>query len=204
MEGIALRPIDLFLQAGPVVKSVILLLILLSVWCWVIVAECWFALSRLGASLSEAEPGTATPTAAVLDAGRREAALGYPGEDRAERRQRVADAMRRSVQEIVEHAQGGLGNLAVISSVAPFIGLFGTVWGIMNSFVGIAAARDTSLAVVAPGIAEALAATAVGLAAAIPAAFAYNRFVAAFGRRGRALGRFAERSLAPILAEKAP
>ncbi len=204
MEGMVLRPIDLFLQAGPVVKSVILLLVLLSVWCWVIVAECWFALSRLGASLARAEPGADTPTAAVLDAGRREAALSYPGEDRAERRQRVADAMRRSVQEIVEHAQGGLGNLAVISSVAPFIGLFGTVWGIMTSFVGIAAARDTSLAVVAPGIAEALAATAVGLAAAIPAAFAYNRFVAAFGRRGRALGRFAERSLAPILAENRP
>ena len=82
-------------------------------------------------------------------------------------------------------AEGGLPNLAVISSVAPFIGLFGTVWGIMTSFVGIAAAKDTSLAVVAPGIAEALAATAYGLAAAIPASIGYNRIGAAFSRARR-------------------
>ena len=82
-------------------------------------------------------------------------------------------------------AEGGLPNLAVISSVAPFVGLFGTVWGIMASFAGIAAAKDTSLAVVAPGIAEALAATAYGLAAAIPASVGYNRIGAAFSRIGQ-------------------
>ena len=93
--------------------------------------------------------------------------------------------MRRRAREIIDREQAGLANLAVISSVAPFVGLLGTVWGIMTSFIGIAAAKDTSLAVVAPGIAEALAATAVGLAAAIPAAFAYNRLAAAFSAAGR-------------------
>jgi biopolymer transport protein ExbB/TolQ len=79
--------------------------------------------------------------------------------------------------------------LAVVSSVAPFIGLFGTVWGIMNSFVGIAASKDTSLAVVAPGIAEALVVTALGLVAAIPASFAYNRFASVFSSLNRRLSR---------------
>ena len=95
--------------------------------------------------------------------------------------------MTRASVAILMRAEGGLANLAVISSVAPFVGLFGTVWGVMASFVGIAAAKDTSLAVVAPGIAEALAATAYGLAAAIPASIGYNRIGAAFSRVGQRL-----------------
>ena len=83
-------------------------------------------------------------------------------------------------------------NLAVISSVAPFVGLFGTVWGIMSSFAAIAQAKDTSLATVAPGIAEALAATAYGLAAAIPASIGYNRIGAAFARLGQEMASFVE------------
>ena len=79
-------------------------------------------------------------------------------------------------------------NLAVISSVAPFVGLFGTVWGIMSSFAAIAQAQDTSLATVAPGIAESLAATAYGLAAAIPASIGYNRIGAAYARLGQEHG----------------
>ena len=93
--------------------------------------------------------------------------------------------MTRSGLDLLASAEGGLANLAVISSVAPFVGLFGTVWGIMASFVGIAAAKDTSLGVVAPGIAEALAATAYGLAAAIPASIGYNRLGAGFSRLGQ-------------------
>ena len=107
------------------------------------------------------------------------------GETVSERRARVTEKLMRGHIEVLMKAEGGLANLAVISSVAPFIGLFGTVWGIMASFVGIAAARDTSLAVVAPGIAEALAATAYGLAAAIPASIAYNRLGAAFTNIGQ-------------------
>jgi biopolymer transport protein ExbB/TolQ len=96
-------------------------------------------------------------------------------------------------------AEGGLSNLAVIASVAPFVGLFGTVWGIMTAFAGIAEAKDTSLAVVAPGIAEALAATAYGLAAAIPAAFAYNRFVASFTKLGQDLSDLIEQHAVTLL-----
>jgi biopolymer transport protein ExbB/TolQ len=90
--------------------------------------------------------------------------------------------MHRAAGALLARIEGGLPNLAIISSVAPFIGLFGTVWGIMNSFVGIASSQDTSLAVVAPGIAEALAATAIGLAAAIPASVGYNRLASSLGR----------------------
>ena len=100
--------------------------------------------------------------------------------------------MSRTAREFLTQEEGGLPNLAVISSVAPFIGLFGTVWGIMTSFAGIAQSQDTSLAVVAPGIAEALAATAYGLAAAIPASVGYNRIGAAFARVGQQVSHYIE------------
>ena len=93
---------------------------------------------------------------------------------------------------------------AVIASVAPFVGLLGTVWGIMTSFVGIAAAKDTSLAVVAPGIAEALAATAYGLFAAIPASVGYTRIGAAFSRAGRAMGALVEEWAVALVAGAGP
>src|SRR5208337_3207198 len=102
----------------------------------------------------------------IVEAGRHAESLTIPGESVGEARTRVAEAMSRAAQNLLARIEGGLPNLAVISSVAPFIGLFGTVWGIMVSFSAIADAKDTSLAVVAPGIAEALAATAIGLAAA--------------------------------------
>jgi biopolymer transport protein TolQ len=97
--------------------------------------------------------------------------------------------MRKAVGRALRRAEPGLQLLATTGSVAPFVGLFGTVWGIMNSFSGIAASNDTSLAVVAPGIAEALFATAIGLVAAIPAVVAYNRLSAALAAlRREALG----------------
>jgi biopolymer transport protein ExbB/TolQ len=86
------------------------------------------------------------------------------------------------MREFMIDVRGDLPNLAIVSSVGPFVGLFGTVWGIMSSFQGIAATQETSLAVVAPGIAEALAATSYGLAAAIPAAIGYNRLGATIAR----------------------
>jgi Biopolymer transport proteins len=98
----------------------------------------------------------------------------------------------------------GLPSLAVISSVAPFIGLFGTVWGIMTSFASIADAKDTSLAVVAPGIAEALAATAIGLAAAIPAAMGYNRLSSAIGRLAQSLDHLIEDQAVALMVRSAP
>jgi biopolymer transport protein ExbB/TolQ len=123
----------------------------------------------------------------VIEAGRDAAALRLEGETVGEARARVVEAMSRAAQTLLVRIEGGLPNLAVISTVAPFVGLFGTVWGIMVSFMGIAGAQDTSLAVVAPGIAQALAATAIGLAAAIPATVGYNRIGAALARASQGL-----------------
>jgi biopolymer transport protein ExbB/TolQ len=192
MDDFSLSPLSLFLQAGPVGKAVMALLLAASVWCWLLIVEALFGLRRLSRALRE-EP---SPLLASVDAaGLREARQRVAGETTSERRQRVGEKMTRASLELLMKAEGGLANLAVISSVAPFVGLFGTVWGIMASFSGIAAARDTSLAVVAPGIAEALAATAYGLAAAIPASIGYNRLGAAFSRVGqRLLNRAADRA----------
>ena len=190
MSTPSLDILSLFTQASAVVQAVVALLAASSIWCWSIVIDCTFRLARLrkaGAQMSR--DAESLLIANILQAGKAEADRQFPAESSDARSARVVGSMRRRVQETVEHAQGGLANLAVISSVAPFIGLFGTVWGIMTSFIGIAAAKDTSLAVVAPGIAEALAATAIGLAAAIPAAFFYNRLAAGYTKAGRAIVR---------------
>ena len=100
-----------------------------------------------------------------------------PAERRAvPRRVRIASAMRASFQRELDAIEAHLSVLATVGSVSPYVGLFGTVWGIMNSFIGISRSQTTNLAVVAPGIAEALLATALGLAAAIPAVVIYNHF----------------------------
>jgi biopolymer transport protein ExbB/TolQ len=110
------------------------------------------------------------------------AALLPGGETPVERRDRIERAMRLALNAELRRLEVRLPFLATLGSAAPFIGLFGTVWGIMRSFEGIAAANNTSLAVVAPGIAEALFATAMGLAAAIPAVVAYNKITVDLGR----------------------
>ena len=107
-------------------------------------------------------------------------------------RARLSTALGAAVAAETDKLAERLNWLATIGSVAPFVGLFGTVWGIMRSFTGIAAAQNTSLAVVAPGIAEALFATALGLFAAIPAVVAYNRFSHRLNRVEARLGRFAD------------
>ena len=111
--------------------------------------------------------------------------------------------MRRVAQALLGRLDSGLPSLAVISSVAPFIGLFGTVWGIMTSFASIADANDTSLAVVAPGIAEALAATAIGLAAAIPASIGYNRLASAIGRVAQSLDHLIDEKAVALMVRPA-
>jgi biopolymer transport protein TolQ len=116
-------------------------------------------------------------------------------------RDRVEKAMSVTISREVDVIENHLGFLASVASTAPFVGLFGTVWGIMNSFSAIAARHDTTLAVVAPGIAEALFATAMGLLAAIPAAFFYNRFVGEAGRYGNRLDIFAD-ELSSILSRQ--
>ena len=178
MEGLSLSPVALFLAAGPVGRTVMILLGLASIWCWIVVFETVWTLRRLRRAVA-ATPAEA-PLAVVFAAGEIEARRRLPGETVGERRHRLAEAMNRTLRAVFARAEGRLPDLAVIASVAPFVGLFGTVWGIMVSFVGIAAAKDTSLAVVAPGIAEALAATAWGLAAAIPASIGWSRLGVAF------------------------
>ena len=179
MDQITLSPIAFFNQAGPVGKVVIGLLLVASIWCWALIIEGIVNAFRFGRALKRWHGHAESPLLdPILQAGRDAFSRGKDldkGLDAGETRHRVVEAMNRRAKKIIAGLDGGLANLAVISSVAPFVGLFGTVWGIMASFSAIAQAKDTSLAVVAPGIAEALATTAIGLAAAIPAAIGYNR-----------------------------
>ena len=176
----------LVMQADPVVKGVMLLLVFASVACWAIIFEKLIKIWRLNRAMrclvtaqdSQSECGLVRE---ILLAGEREADVSQ--EDSAtERRMRVEGSMRGGLKSQLHQLETGLPFLATIGSAAPFIGLFGTVWGIVNSFTAIAQQKDTSLAVVAPGIAEALIATALGLAAAVPAVMAYNLFAVALGR----------------------
>ena len=201
VQGIDLTPIGLFVSAGLVGKFVMAVLFLASLWCWVLIVEGVISVVRLGRAVRAARAGRTVPKPleAIAVAGDEEARRRIPGETVGELRERISDAMARAARELLTRAEGGLPNLAVISSVAPFVGLFGTVWGIMSSFAAIAQAQDTSLATVAPGIAELLAATAYGLAAAIPASIGYNRIGAAFARLGQSMASLVEeRALALI------
>lgn len=202
MDSISLSPWGLFFQAGPVVKGVMIILLAASVWCWVLIIELLIVARRVHRALRDARAsrsgGTSGLLAPVFSAPAEIAPLA--GATSTERRQHVADAMRRAARRLLAQAERGLPSLAVISSVAPFIGLFGTVWGIMTSFAGIAEARETSLAIVAPGIAEALAATAYGLAAAIPAAIGYNRIGALFSHYGQDISDLVDERAAALMS----
>ena len=178
MDGLSLSPLGLFLAAGLVGKFVMGVLILASLWCWVLIVEGVISVVRLGRAVHAARAGRAIANSLqpIVTAGDEEARRRIPGETVGDLRERISDAMARAARDLLTRSEGGLPNLAVISSVAPFVGLFGTVWGIMNSFIGISKSQTTNLAVVAPGIAEALLATAFGLVAAIPAVIIYNHF----------------------------
>ncbi|MEJ1979260.1 MAG: protein TolQ [Acetobacteraceae bacterium] len=194
--GADLSILTLFMQADIVVKIVMLLLILASVWVWAIVFEKFTALRRAnrqadqfedrfwsGGSLDELydEEGAkpAHPVAAVFGAAmgewRRSARIAGADMARGGVRDRVDRAMSVTVGREMERMERWMVFLASVGSTAPFIGLFGTVWGIMHSFSAIAAAHNTSLSVVAPGIAEALFATAIGPRRRHPRRAAYNK-----------------------------
>ena len=194
MEALNLSPVGLFLDASLVGKFVMGVLFLASLWCWVLIIEGAISVVRLGRAVRAARAGLAIakPLEAIATAGDEEARRRIPGETVGDLRERIADAMARAARDLLTRSEGGLPNLAVIASVAPFVGLFGTVWGIMSSFAAISQAQDTSLATVAPGIAESLAATAYGLAAAIPASIGYNRIGAANARVGYDMASFLE------------
>jgi len=188
--------VSLFMQADIVVKLVMLALVFASVWVWAIVFEKATSLRRAnksadafedrfwaGGSLDDlyedegAKPEH--PMAAVFGAAmsewRRSARVAGADMSRSSVRDRVERAMNVTVQREMDRMERWMIFLASVGSTAPFVGLFGTVWGIMHSFSAIAAMHNTSLSVVAPGIAEALFATAIGLVAAIPAVLAYNK-----------------------------
>lgn len=192
-----LSPLALVLAADPVVKGVMLLVVLASLACWAILIDKLARIAGLRRAAARLERHVASPGwqargieglgRRTLEAGLREAAESDPNESRVERRARIERAMREEVAGELRAAEPGLPFLATIGSAAPFIGLFGTVWGIMRSFIGIAASNDTSLAVVAPGIAEALLATGLSLVAAIPAVMAYNKLATDLGRLAQRL-----------------
>lgn len=181
----------LMMHADPVVKGVLIILVLASIACWAVILEKAIRLIRLNRDLrrlrgaekqafaAESERGL---TRAVLIAAEREADEDVADEPRSEERAQLERAMRSALKTELQRFEVGLPFLATVGSTSPFIGLFGTVWGIVNSFTSIAQQKDTSLAVVAPGIAEALVATALGLAAAIPAVIAYNQIAVSLGR----------------------
>ncbi len=190
----------LFLQADWIVKAVMLGLLVASVWVWAIVFDKVTSLRRAnkaadafedrfwsGGSLDDlyAKEGEEPthPLAAVFGAAMREwrRSAGQSGL-MGGAKERVERAMAVTIGREMERQERWMIFLASVGSVAPFIGLFGTVWGIMNSFAAIAGMQNTNLAVVAPGIAEALFATAIGLVAAIPAVLAYNKISTDLGR----------------------
>jgi len=189
---------SLFVRADWIVKAVMILLVLASVWCWAIIFEKVLGLKRLnegadefeavfwsGGSLDQLydrigaqprEPMSAVFVAAMRE-WRRQPSRGFGALDsaRASMAERIDRVMQITLAREMERAERNMTFLATTGSTAPFVGLFGTVWGIMNSFQAIALSKNTNLAVVAPGIAEALFATALGLLAAIPAVVAFNK-----------------------------
>ena len=203
-------PFMLFMEADIVVKTVMVGLLLASVWTWTIIVSFGMKIrqiarksDRFERAFSKAENidrffdehgKSNLPSAKVMAAGVREwrRSTAKAPIDREGTRQRLASAMNSTIAEEVDRIADRLNFLATVGSVAPFVGLFGTVWGIMRSFSAIAAEQNSSLAVVAPGIAEALFATAIGLFAAIPAVIAYNRFSHRLNKLEARMGRFAD------------
>jgi biopolymer transport protein TolQ len=205
---------SLFIRAHWVVKAVMAVLIFASVWTWAIIIDKMWRLRRLetravrfedafwsGGSLDDlyervgqrpTDPMTAVFSSAMRE-WRRSAAKGLVKQiaARAGLQARIDRVMQVTLGREMDRLERYMIFLASVGSTAPFIGLFGTVWGIMNSFQAIAVTKQTNLAVVAPGIAEALFATALGLVAAIPAVVAYNKISNDLGRYGGRLEAFA-------------
>ncbi len=192
-----LSMVGLFVQADIVVQIVMIVLVLASFWSWAIIIDKILRFRRITADADDFEnefwsggnledlqrrvgSSPDNPLAMLFAAAMKEWARstekGLGKHAHTGLQARIHQVMRVTIDREVERLEKYLGFLATVGSTATFLGLFGTVWGIMNSFQSIAATKDTSLAVVAPGIAEALFATALGLVAAIPAVVAYNKF----------------------------
>ena len=194
--------INLFLRADIVVKSVIIILILASIYSWALIFDKYrlfkrihktstifedkFWSSKSAESFYKSLPGkTKDPIANIFRSAMAEL-IKSTSKNNDIQTARVTRILEISTDQEIQSIEKNFSFLATVGATAPFIGLFGTVWGIMNSFQSIAISRNTSLAIVAPGIAEALFATALGLLAAVPAVIAYNKFnyeLIIYGRR---------------------
>lgn len=214
----------LILSADIVVQIVMIILAAASFWCWTIIFSKAFTFRRI-ARLADrfeavfwsgkpldglyerigvrADNPLASVFVAAMGEWRRATSGGKPqvAERTATVQERVERVMHLTVNREIDGLERHMGFLATVGSTAPFVGLFGTVWGIMNSFQSIAATKSTNLAVVAPGIAEALFATALGLVAAIPAVVAYNKLSNDLNRYGNRLDSFVQ-EFGAILARK--
>lgn len=207
-----LSPWGLFLHADPIGKLVMLGLVLSSIWCWAIIydklrvlkgvyrratkfEEAFWSGEPLDKLYERVRQSKPDPILKTFTAGMEEYRLGINegGKEALSTsvQQRIERAMSVTIGREMEKLERNMTFLANVGSAAPFVGLFGTVWGIMNAFAAIAGSKNTSLAVVAPGIAEALFATAIGLVAAIPAVIAYNKFSSDLGRYADRLDAFA-------------
>ena len=206
-----LDPLQLFLDADIVVKVVMIGLVVASIWSWMIIVGFSLRMSALRKTGAQFEKEfwqaedfetimreyarkdvpSARVAGVAMGEWKRSTAKGLKDPEAAS--QRIGAAMAGQVAEEADTLAARLNFLATTGSVAPFIGLFGTVWGIMNSFFQIGVQESSSLAVVAPGISEALFATAIGLFAAIPAVIAYNRFSNAVNMFEARLQRFADK-----------
>ena len=203
---------NLFIRADIVVKSVILILIACSIYSWAVIFEKFKLFKKINRSTDEFEnkfwnsksaetfynnlPATTEDPMALLFRDAMQNLL--KRRSKTDLNDRMATLLETGIEKQVTKISKGFTFLATVGSTAPFIGLFGTVWGIMNSFQSIAISRNTSLAIVAPGIAEALFATALGLLAAIPAVVAYNKFNNDSIKYSRRLENFSKRFLTII------
>ena len=203
---------NLFLRADIVVKLVILSLIVCSIYSWAVIIEKYRLFKKINQSTEEFETkfwnsksaesfynnlpsNTVDPMALVFKDAMQNL---LKRKSKADLHERMTTMLETGIEKQMAKISKGYTFLATVGSTAPFIGLFGTVWGIMNSFQSIAISRNTSLAIVAPGIAEALFATALGLLAAIPAVVAYNKFNNESKKYSQKLESFSKRFLSII------
>ena len=204
--------INLFIRADIIVKSVIIILIACSVYSWAIIIDKYRLFKKINLSSEEFEdkfwksksaetlfnnlPTTSDDPMTEVFKDSMESLL--KSKSKTNLMEKMGGMLEVGIEKQISKIDKGFTFLATVGSTAPFIGLFGTVWGIMNSFQSIAISRNTSLAIVAPGIAEALFATALGLLAAIPAVVAYNRFNSESRKYSQKLENFSKRFLSII------
>jgi biopolymer transport protein TolQ len=204
--------VSLFLRADIIVKSVMIILVVFSIYSWAIIFDKIRLFRKINKSAEEFEekfwksksaetfynnlPSTTNDPMSELFKSSMQMVM--KSRSKSNLSERLAGVLEANIEKQMTNVDKNYTFLATVGSTAPFIGLFGTVWGIMNSFQSIAISRNTSLAIVAPGIAEALFATALGLLAAIPAVIAYNKFSNDSKKYSQKLENFSKRFISII------